>query len=151
MVDVTADFDDINYGDEAHRNGDYVGLPHDQDGDGVLEGQAVMHDGVDLAKATGTDPIVGVLSNYAYYTDNTGGHTVDQDAPATVKTRGTVKAEVESTVSAGDGLDAGTTTNGVFDTAGDDADLVNAVALTDAKEQDDRDGNTRNYAIVLLK
>jgi hypothetical protein len=141
-------YDSLTYGDETRDSGDTVGLPHDEDSDGVPVGQAVMFDGSTIAAATGTDPIVGVLSNYPVYGED---NTVDQDQDATVKTAGTVKAEVESGVSAGDGLDAGTSTNGVFDTAADDADLVNAVALTDAKRDDRPDGGEAHYAEVLLK
>lgn len=148
---LAPNFDDIDYGDETRRNGDYVGLPHDEATDGVPEGQAVALDGTDIAAAASGDPVVGVLFTYQYYTDNTGGQKVDQSAPATVKTSGTVKAEVESGVAAGDGL---TITNaGVFDTAGTQAEDARAIALTDAKAQDNSNPNGAGgeyYADVLL-
>jgi hypothetical protein len=151
---LAPNFDDLTYGDETRRFGDYVGLPHDEADDGVPVGQAVHLDGTDIAAATGSsDPVVGVLYTYRY-TGDSGGPAdpgdVQQDAPATVKTKGTVKAEVESGVSAGDGLEAGTSTNGVFDTAGSQANDHRAVALSDAKKDDRPDGTTAHYADVLL-
>jgi len=151
---LAPNFDDISYGDETRTNGDYVGLPHDEATDGVKEGQAVALDGTDIAAAAAGDPVVGVLYTYQYYGDSGGPSdpgTVDQDGPATVKTSGTVKAEVESTVAAGDALEAGVSTAGVFDTTdATDAEMANYVALTDAKQDDRPDGSTAYYAEVLI-
>lgn len=141
-------FDELTYGDPTRQSGDYVGLPHDEENDEIPVGRAVTFDGSIIAECTGdTDSLVGVLSNYPVYGEN---NTVDQDQDATIKTHGTVKAEVESDVSAGDALTAGETTDGVFDTQETETQDASAVALSDAK-QDDRDDDTAYYAEVLLK
>lgn len=148
-------YDDLDYGDETRTHGDYVGLPHDEDTDGVPEGQAVSFDGTTIVAASAGEPVVGVLYTYQYYTDNTGGETVDQGRNATVKTSGTVKAEVESTVAAGDALEAGVTTAGVFDTSdATDSEQANFIALSDARQQDNDNpngGTGEYYAEVLIR
>lgn len=87
-------FDGLDAGDETRRNGDYVGLPHDETNDGISEGELVVYDGTDIA-AAGADPttedIVGVLYTYQYSGED---DTVRQDRDATVKTSGTVIADL---------------------------------------------------------
>lgn len=155
-------FDDLNYGDETRRHGDYVGLPHDQDqsetGSGsnndVREGEAVAVDSNgNIAKADidGAGAAIGVLYTYQYFQNE--GQQVDQDRDATVKTQGTVKARVGSGVSAGDHLAAPATatsgTAGVLDASSSTEDS-NFVALSDARQQDLPDGTTSHYAEVLI-
>src|SRR6056297_983963 len=105
MVEASKDtqFSDLGYGDETRRNGDYVGLPHDQD-DGatdknVLPGHAVRIDGDGvISRADGTGDAVGVLANYERSGDSGGPDDpgdIDQDQNANVKVGGVVKAEVD--------------------------------------------------------
>lgn len=149
------DYDDLDYGDETRLNGDYIALPHDEANDSIPEGQAVTFDGTDMKKCTGdTDALVGVLYTYQYYESNSGGETVDQSRDATIKTSGTVKARVESNVNAGEALVAGKTTNGVFDVQGSETQDASAVALSDARQQDNDNPNGSDsvyYAEVLLR
>lgn len=105
-------WDGLDAGDETRRQGDYVGLPHDEATDGVVEGEPVTYDGTDIAAAAvdgagGGDAIFGVLYTYQYYQDPQTGETVRQDQDATVKTSGTVIADlsnVAATPSAGQAL-----------------------------------------------
>lgn len=150
------DFDDLDYGDETRERGDYVALPHDEANDSIPEGHAVTFDGTHIQNCTAdTDALVGVLQHYDYYDDAvSGSNTVDQDSDAIVKTSGVVKARVESTVSAGDALVGGTTTNGVFDTLTTETQAASAVALSDARQQDNdvpNGGTGEYYAEVLLR
>lgn len=147
------DFEDLGYGDETRRNGDYVGLPHDEASGGTSaadEGEAVAVDGSgNIKQAEDGDNIVGVLYTYQYFHEANAGDAIDQDREATVKTQGTVKAKVASTVSAGDSLNtdtAGASNAGVFSEVNGSADGP-FVALQDATE--DADGNY--YAEVLLR
>ncbi len=153
-----ADFDDLDYGDETRRHGDYVGIPHDQDqsngsstsDNDVDEGHAVHVDSQgNIAKANEGEAVVGVLYTYQYFGEGQPG-TIKQDREATVKTSGTVKAYVESGINAGDPLEAGVTTNGVFDTSNaTDSEMANYVALTDAVEDPANSGDY--YAEVLIR
>lgn len=150
------DYDDLSYGDETRRNGDYVSLPHDEENDDVDEGAAVSFDGTHLQAAADGDALVGVLYTYQYAGDSGGApqpeSNIRQDRNATVKTSGTVKARVASDVSAGDALEPGVDTDGEFHTVDSaSAEVANAVALSDAREQDDADGDTTYYAEVLLR
>lgn len=151
-----ADFEDLDFGDETRRNGDYVGLPHDQASGGandVKEGQPVAIDpNGNIKKAEDGDTIVGVLYTYQYYGED---NSIRQDREATVKTQGTVKAEVTQDASAGDSLAApntGGTATGTAESAGmfgieDADDSYPFVALTDPA---DPDGDGRYYSEVLL-
>lgn len=150
------DFSGLDYGDETRRNGDYVGIAHDQGGNiegSPRRGQAVTIDGsgniVAAADASG-DAVVGVLANYPRAGDSGGPSDpapITGGQPATVKTSGTVKAEVDSDVSAGDELGVGATSAGVLDADGG----TSYVALTDAVEDNRADGSVANYADVLLR
>jgi len=146
------DFSGLGYGDETRRHGDYVGLPHGDGGSvtgSVRPGQAVMVDGGVVAQADGTTAVtIGVLSNYPRAGDSGGPSDpspITAGQPANVKTSGTVKAEVDSAVSAGDEL---TPAAGVFEAGTGD---IQAVALTDAVEDDRYDGSSAYYAEVLLR
>jgi len=94
-------FDDLDAGDEARRNGDYVSFPHpDSEGDAlsgvtIAQGAPVAYDGTDLALVTGddTDEVTGILANYDVYGD-TGQEKVG--AEANVKMRGEVKADLSA-------------------------------------------------------
>jgi hypothetical protein len=110
-------YEGLNPGDETRRNGDYVGLPHDEAGDGLEEGQFVAHDGTDIESVGDdgtsdfTEGVVGVLYTYQYAGDSGGApqpdSNIDQSRDATVKTSGTVVAEFDYqgfTPSAGDVL-----------------------------------------------
>lgn len=147
------DFEDLGYGDETRRNGDYVGLPHDQDAgttSAADEGEAVAIDGSgNIKQAEDGDNIVGVLYTYQYYHDADTGSTIDQDRDATVKTQGTVKAKVASSVEAGNSLNTdtdGSSDAGVFSEVNGSADGP-FVALQDATE----DADENYYAEVLLR
>lgn len=151
------DFGDLSYGDETRRNGDYVGLPHDQDSGGtsdVLVGQAVSVDGSgNIKQMENGDTFVGVLQNYQRFGDSGGRAdpgTIDQDRDATVKTQGTAKVEVASDVVAGEALGVGSGgTAGVLDNG--DAPEDSLVALSDAIQDDRPDGTTAYYAEVLIR
>jgi hypothetical protein len=158
---ATVDFDDLDYGDETRRNGDYVGLPHDQDQSNgssdatndVAEGMAVTVDAQgNIAAAEDGENVVGVLYTYQYYEDGQTGESIDQDRNATVKTQGTVKAYVASDTAAGEALAPDSTNEdaGVLANTNGSANTSNIVALSDAKQQD-VDGTTRYYAEVLLR
>lgn len=96
-------FEDLSPGDETRRNGDYVGLPHN--GADIVEGEFVDlgSDGIEAVTAPESDDIVGVLYTYQYFHDADGGEKVDQERDATVKTSGTVKADVSGITDAGAG------------------------------------------------
>lgn len=106
-------YEGLNAGDETRRNGDYVGLPHDEATDEIDEGELVTHDGTDISPVsdvsdTGSD-IFGVLYTYQYSGDSGGApqpdSNIEQDSDATVKVSGTVVADLSSfSVSAGDAL-----------------------------------------------
>lgn len=155
-----ADFDDLSYGDETRRHGDYIGVPHDFASGGTsapLEGQAVSIDGSgNIKKYENGEVFLGVLHTYNYYYDPSSGPTVDPDKDATVKVSGTVKAEVSNDtgnsldVAPGDALGVDTTNGvaGVLDSGSEALDVVALMATT----QDDRpDGTTAYYADVLLR
>jgi len=146
----TSDVGDLDFGDETRRNGDYVGLPHDEANDNVQEGEAVSFDGTHIQSCAGSDPMVGVLYTYQYAGDSGGSpqpeSNIVQDRNATVMTRGTVKAFVEDGVSAGDALTAGGSNDGVFDTAGSQDVDAGPIALSDAVEE-----GSDYYAEVLLR
>lgn len=112
-------FDGLNVGDETRRHGDYVGLPHTvSDGTavgslGALDrGAPVNLDGDgNLDVAASGEAVVGVLYAFDVYGDSSrDGPYVDGDSDATVKTSGTVIADVapmvSGAVSAGDVLGA---------------------------------------------
>jgi hypothetical protein len=147
------DFSGLSYGDETRRNGDYVGIAHSEGGSiegAVRRGQPVVISGGVIAAASDTsgDAVVGVLSNYPRAGDSGGPSDpapITGGQPATVKTSGTVKAEVDSAVSAGDVL--GVNASGVLD----DSAGTSYVALSDAVEDDRDDGTTTHYADVLLR
>jgi len=146
------DFSGLGYGDETRRHGDYVGLPHGDGGSlegSVRPGQAVMVDGGVVAQADGSTAVtVGVLSNYPRAGDSGGPSDpspIIAGQPANVKTSGTVKAEVDSGVSIGDEL---VPAAGVLEAGSGD---VQAVALSDAVEDERYDGTQAYYAEVLLR
>jgi hypothetical protein len=111
-------YEGLNPGDETRRNGDYVGLPHDQDAGGtadVDEGQLVAFDGTNIVAVddTSAEDVFGVLYTYQYAGDSGGSPQPDsnivQDRDATVKTSGTAIADLSgmttpSSPSAGDVL-----------------------------------------------
>jgi len=91
-------FDDLDAGDEARRNGDYVSFAHpDSEGDAlsgvtIPQGAPVTYDGTDLAESTAdADEIAGILANYDVYGD-TGQEKIG--AEANVKMRGEVLADL---------------------------------------------------------
>jgi hypothetical protein len=160
----TDDFGDLSYGDETRRDGDHVGLPHDQQSGGtsdVRPGQAVSIDGSgNIKQAEDGDVVVGVLQNYQRAGDSGGPADpapIQQDREATVATRGVVKVEVSNDtgnsldVSAGDelGVDGTDGVAGVLDSGGSPE--TDYIALTDATEDDRPDGTTAHYAEVLLR
>lgn len=107
-------FEDLDAGDEARRNGDYVSFEH-PDGEGtaldgvtVPQGVPVYYDGTELGEvtdATDSGPaIAGVLANYDVYGD-TGKEKVG--ARANVKMRGEVLADLsEFSPTVGEYLDS---------------------------------------------
>lgn len=109
-------FEGLNPGDETRRNGDYIGLPHDEATDGVEEGELVTFNGTKITAAAvdgaaGGDSVFGVLYTYQYAGDSGGAPQPDsnvvQDRDATVKTSGTAVVEfdgVDATPSPGDTL-----------------------------------------------
>lgn len=114
-------YEGLNVGDETRRHGDYIGLPHGvTDGKAVADlgtldrGVPVVYDGSAITEATADgDTIVGVLYAFDVYGDSTNaGPYVDGDSDATVKTSGTVKADLSQL---GDGVaeaDEGTALGG---------------------------------------
>jgi len=160
---MAEEFNDLSFGDETRRNGDYVSVPVDSETDPApQEGDAVgIDDGV-LVRADAADEAIGVLYTYQYFEEASAGEQIDYDRDATVKVGGTVKAEVvaegDGAVEAGDPL---TIADGAFTSEGADGlDSANYVAISDAEEQvggprnesqhiDDRDGD--HFAEVLLR
>jgi hypothetical protein len=147
-------FGDLSYGDETRRNGDYVGLPHDEASNTVKTGEAVRVNGSgNIVRADATGDAVGILSNFERSGDSGGPSDpapIDQDQDANVKVGGVVKAVVESDVSAGEYLTPGNSTDGVLDNNAPDTES-RFLALTDAVEDDRADGTTVNYAEVLIQ
>jgi len=114
-----ANFEDIDAGDEARKNGDYVGFPHGN-ADGTLlsdaspqPGVPVTYDGTSISLVTGdgTDTVAGILSNYDVYGDFQNQKVSDTDG--NVKFRGEVKADLtayadgSATVTVGEYVDDG--------------------------------------------
>lgn len=129
-------YEGLNPGDETRRNGDYVGLPHDEATDGVEAGELVTHDGTDIAAAAvpgdGTgDSVVGVLYAYQYAGDSGGVPQPDsnivQDKDVTVKTSGTAIVEF-------DGVAASPSPGDVLGPNGEVVVLQNANTGVDAYE-----------------
>ena len=168
---MAEEFNDLSFGDETRRNGDYVSLPVDEtESADAREGDAVGLDGdgnlVQANSESGeeVEPI-GVLYTYQYFEEANAGEQIDYDRDATVKVGGTVKAWVDDDVSAGDTLVAGDDSDGgeeagQFVTGTDDGSVGNFVAISDAASQtggprnesqhiDDRDGD--HFAEVLLR
>ena len=106
-------FDGLNVGDETRRHGDYVGLPHGEtDGtsvgsvSGPDRGVPVVYDGgndelvaydadASSGLSSGQGPIAGVLYAFDVYGDSSNaGPYIDGDSDATVKTSGTVLADL---------------------------------------------------------
>ena len=98
-------FEDIDVGDEARRNGDYVGFPHSNADGTALDsaspqpGVPVTLDGNGDIELVGTtsgtpaaDTVVGILSNYDVYGDFENQKISDNDA--NIKFRGEVKADL---------------------------------------------------------
>jgi len=136
---MAEEFNDLTFGDETRRNGDYVAFPVDETASaGLSEGDAVAldEDGY-LVAAGGADAAtetVGVLYTFQYFGDSTFGQEIDYDRDATVKVGGTVKAEVAQGVSAGDMLEAN---DGTFEAiaAEDATGNENYQAYSDAEAQ----------------
>ena len=132
---MAEEFNDLSFGDETRRNGDYVAFPVSADTaaeDEPDEGDVVALDDGNLVKAGSDDNIIGVLYTYQYYEEANGGTTRDYDRDATVKVGGTVKAAVDSNVDAGDFLEA---TDGEFTAVGSPTGTENYQAYSDAEEQ----------------
>lgn len=102
-------YEGLNPGDETRRNGDYVGLPHNEDANGgPEEGDPVTLNAsgnvvtVTEDGATGTilESVFGVLYTYQYAGDSGGAPQPDsnivQDRDATVKTSGTAIVEFDN-------------------------------------------------------
>jgi hypothetical protein len=106
-------FDGLDAGDETRHNGDYVGVSHDEANDGVAEGELVTVNSSGVLKAAGGDTssvdVAGVLYTYQYYEDNETGTTVRQDRDATVKTSGTVIADLTEQENGADTVEPGAT------------------------------------------
>jgi hypothetical protein len=146
--------EDVDPGDETHRNGDYVPLPHDEQAGGVKapsRGHAVAigSDG-NIKQAEEGDSVVGVLHTYEYFGDSPN-EQIAQNTPATVKTRGTVKARVDPGVVAGDALgspdESADGEKGELGLAGDtNSGDQGFRALSDAATEDGQE-----YAEVLLR
>jgi hypothetical protein len=137
-------FGGLNVGDETRRHGDYVGLPHTvSDGTAVADlgsldrGVPVNLDGSgNLQAASSGGSVVGVLYAFDVYGDSSrDGPYVDGDSDATVKTSGTVIADVASMVSSG--ISAG-------DVLGANGELVVLEVL-------ESDGGSTEIAEVLLR
>ena len=134
---MAEEFNDLTFGDETRRNGDYVAFSVDETASaGVSEGDAVALGEDGYLVAAGSDgaetETVGVLYTFQYYEEANGGPTRDYDRDATVKVGGTVKAEVDSNVSAGDMLEADDGTFVAIDSPSGDE---NYQAYSDAEEQ----------------
>ncbi len=103
-------FDGLDAGDETRRNGDYVGLPHTTNADGSggpSEGELVLYDGSTISAAS-ADPtgetIAGVLYTYQYYGED---NQIRTDRDATVKTSGTVIADLSTQEGGTDAVEPG--------------------------------------------
>lgn len=160
---MAEEFNDLSFGDETRRNGDYVSLPVDENASAdAREGDAVGldGDGYIVQAGDGVTGAIGVLYTYQYFEQANAGEQIDYDRDATVKVGGTVKAWVDDGVSAGDDLTVDATP-GQFETGDGDNETANYVAIRDAAEQvggprnesqhidDDRDGEY--FAEVLLR
>ena len=131
---MAEEFNDLTFGDETRRNGDYVAFPVSSHEDEPDEGDVVaLDDDGNLVKAD-DDNIIGVLYTYQYYEEANGGPTRDYDRDATVKVGGTVKAAVAEAVDAGDFLEA---SDGTFEAIeeGDVTGNENYQAYSDAEQQ----------------
>lgn len=146
--------EDVDPGDETHRYGDRVPLPHDEESGGVNApepGEAVALDGNgNIKQAEQGDNIVGVLKTYPYYGDSQN-RQIDQDQPATVKLQGSLKANVKAGVTAGTELGAPDEANGAAKGELGPASDTNTegqhfVALGDAFTEDGDE-----YAEVMLR
>lgn len=134
---MAEEFNDLTFGDETRRNGDYVAFPVDETASaGLSEGDAVALGGDGyLVAAGGADAAtetVGVLYTFQYFGDSTFGQEIDYDRDATVKVGGTVKAEVDQGVSAGDMLEAN---DGTFEAIDSPSGDENYQAYSDAEQQ----------------
>ena len=145
---MAEEFNDLTFGDETRRNGDYVPFPvSEAESGGLSEGDVVAVDGEtgNLVPAADGDAIVGVLYTFQYFEQANAGEQIDYELDATVKVGGTVKAHVAQDVSAGDTLAAGLPedepesgdpdTTGVFEIGDADANVANYQALSDAEQQ----------------
>jgi len=149
----TRDYDDLDYGDEVRGEAlQTVGLPHDEETDGIPVGAVVSMDG-DVIKPAPAGEEVGVL--YAYQVAGEGTPSdpapVRQDRKATVAVGGKLKVQVGSGVSAGDQLESDGSGTLVSAAAGTHSGYV---ALSAARPQDNDNPNGsggEHYAEVLLR
>jgi len=110
-------YEGLNAGDETRRNGDYVGVSHDETNDNVDEGELVTINSSGVLKAAGGDTsavdVAGVLYTYQYAGDSGGAPQPDsnivQDRDATVKTSGTVIADLSAQETGADTVEPGAT------------------------------------------
>jgi hypothetical protein len=167
MAEASKDtqFSGLGYGDETRKQGDYIGVEHDQQAGGLYDvkpGQAVSTDGSGVLKQyENGDVLLGVLSNYERSGDSGGPSDpapIDQNQDANVKVSGVAKVEVSNDTGntidvANTGLELGVdSTNGVAGVldAGDDG-QAEALSLSGAVEDDRPDGTTAYYAEVRLR
>jgi hypothetical protein len=149
----TPDYDDIDYGDETRGEAlQTVALPHDSSSASDLpEGTAVTWDSNNdvITAATDGDDVLGILYTYQYYAGNSGGSQIRTDRKATVAVGGKVKARVHTDVVPGAVAVGANGSNGELETTAASPES-NFTALSGSQSQDDRFGNTAQYAEVLI-